>query len=220
MNKLFRAAAASVLLFSAPAWAAYHIETSGVFTNSDGSLLTAPISFDVKFSITTILNFHFQDSTGYYGNLEEFWVNGVNYVPEDNQPGIAMGGKVEGNPHYFLDVVGHYGADPAVYAYLQLTFSAPLYHVKGVRSRLPGNSSYYLNNIEYELSRLSLSHYPEGGSNATNLISFNFAISGKEPIVHAVWMPEPSAWALMLVGFGAIGTTLRRRPTLNSRPAS
>ena len=58
----------------------------------------------------------------------------------------------------------------------------------------------------------------------TGAATFLSAIMGSNPsqalgIVPVRGVPEPSTWAMMLIGFGAIGVALRRRRKAISAPA-
>jgi hypothetical protein len=51
------------------------------------------------------------------------------------------------------------------------------------------------------------------GSMYINARATTFAVSAVAPV------PEPGTWALMLLGFGAVGTALRRAPRRTLQPA-
>lgn len=79
MLKLAQAVvAATALSFSAPAWAVYQIETSGVFSNNPGILLYGPITFNVKFSINSALDYQrkYGNTTYWFGDVSSFVING------------------------------------------------------------------------------------------------------------------------------------------------
>ena len=51
--------------------------------------------------------------------------------------------------------------------------------------------------------------FPNCTNDSTSNCDLNFRVSGTRPVVAAV--PEPAGWAMMLAGFGAAGTAIRRR---------
>lgn len=66
-----------------------------------------------------------------------------------------------------------------------------------------------LSNVSPELYNLGQSD--DGGTAATGLPTYIFAFSGVGGSVVVPTVPEPSTWALMLVGFGGIAAMMRRR---------
>jgi len=212
MLKLAQAVvAATALSFSAPAWAVYQIETSGVFSNNPGILLYGPITFNVKFSINSALDYQrkYGNTTYWFGDVSSFVINGQEAIIPGH-PTSFQATDLKSSTHLDFSIYGGYALDPTLFVGIQLSFDVPTHNEPAGIAHILPDSSYYLTHVSSARSRVqiqdSITHQYYF---ATELSDFDFSISGTEPKIRAYHLPEPSSWALMLIGFGAIGGSLR-----------
>ena len=65
-------------------------------------------------------------------------------------------------------------------------------------------------------------------SNSANITSVTFSLTAPNPsfaisnlfMIDAPGVPEPATWSMMLLGFGALGLSLRRRRRLGAKPVT
>ncbi|WP_293903897.1 PEPxxWA-CTERM sorting domain-containing protein [Phenylobacterium sp.] len=91
---------------------------------------------------------------------------------------------------------GVFGGSPAVF---NVNYSIAI--GSSVDSIVLGGNSFTAGGYRYAIDTLTLSS--DGSSPATGRLTANVTAA----------VPEPAAWSLMILGFGATGATLRRRRT-------
>jgi hypothetical protein len=188
MSKLlFTAAASAVVLFAQPATAAVSITDGTVdFTNAQGNLTLNGSFGDIKTSTGTFTDVFLFDTTALFGaGLFE----GTLVVKTENTVGTGRNATAAGDINL-----------------------GPIF-INGVaiaRTSSPSNLNSETFTISGQLLNQGLNTITVGG-NVISLVNGTAQYNGSVSLAAAAAVPEPTTWAMMLVGFGAVGYSMRRR---------
>jgi len=211
--KTILGAAASVSLLAAMPATADTIVDTGQPTITGGPILDNSQWFASDFLVTTPV--HITDVSLWVGSLAQF-------DPADFSKGgtfhiLILAGNLSDVPLYSAQVsVPTTGNLPDVDWYgvhgVDWYLGVPTDYYLSAQV-LPGDtfSGYAPNRAPNPLGNEDVRHPPQGWESVNDLdIGWQaFGFTGQGGAV-----PEPATWALMISGFGLVGATLRRRPSL------
>ncbi|MBX3485689.1 PEPxxWA-CTERM sorting domain-containing protein [Phenylobacterium sp.] len=212
------AAAAAALTMTGPAAAAVTVQMSGtldtkVVDGALGSQVDADFAHDVPMAWTLSMTFEDPGQQGIWdASAWAFTLGDLSFDSTTTTASSANVYNISIQTSYFIALRGDFAPSLPGDELLYLSTNFLRLPTGGPRSPSTDPADYFAARTQDAGARVSSSSLsgPSGGyvdfRGSITSISFDGAFLPNQGV------PEPSTWALMILGFGAAGAMLRRRP--------
>ncbi|MBX3484058.1 PEPxxWA-CTERM sorting domain-containing protein [Phenylobacterium sp.] len=215
MRRFSMAAAAAALTIAGPAAAAVTVQMSGTMDTKElGSGLLSPqldadFAHDVPMAWTFTMTFEDPGQQGYWdASAWAFTLGDLSFDSTTTTAEAAYAYNVSIQTNYTIVLWGDFAPSLPGDELLLLSTNFLRLPTGGPRSPSTDPADYFA--ARTQDAGATVRGYP--GSDSVRFFGSITSISFDGAFLPNQGVPEPSTWALMILGFGAAGAMLRRRP--------